>query len=84
VLDVNDPTNPRLLGEFPTEDYVISVSVSGGYAYLADEDFGVRVVDVSEPGDVEMVGAARFGETRSVAIAGRWALLVTSSSEACR
>ena len=38
VIDVSDPKNPPEVGFFDTKSSVDGVSVSGGYAYLADEE----------------------------------------------
>ena len=49
VIDISDPTNPTLLGNYNTPGYVYAVTVSGDYAFLVDYDNGLYVIDISDP-----------------------------------
>jgi hypothetical protein len=47
--------------------------VSGGYAYVADATFGLRVIDVSTPSaPVELGYVNTPGDCRGVAVSGRY------------
>ena len=47
VLDISDPTNPRLLGSCDVVGEVRRVAVSSSHAYLTGD--GLLIVDVSDP-----------------------------------
>ena len=42
-------TNPELIGTFPTEGNANDVYVRGDYAYVADNQAGLRIVNISNP-----------------------------------
>jgi hypothetical protein len=57
VLDITDSTAPTVVGKtavFP--DIVQDIYVSGDYAYVAADDAGLRVMDVSDPANPTEVG----------------------------
>ncbi|MCR4425468.1 MAG: hypothetical protein NUW23_04665 [Firmicutes bacterium] len=54
VADVSDPANLRLLGLLEFGSAVNSVTADGGFVFMAD-DFGFRVVDVSDPAAPSLV-----------------------------
>ncbi|MBM3236794.1 hypothetical protein FJZ31_10930 [Candidatus Poribacteria bacterium] len=50
ILDITDKSVPALLGSVQLPGMVYyGIAVSGGYAYIADGNTGLRVVDVSNP-----------------------------------
>jgi hypothetical protein len=58
IWDVSDPTAPVLLGQTGMlRDVVVDIDVAGGFAYLACERGGLRVVDVSDPAAPREVGS---------------------------
>lgn len=81
VLDVSDPSSPRLVGSLETyRHWAMSVAADGHYAYLADAD-GVAVVDVSIPESPAAVAwLAMPDEARDVALDGT-TLWVAGGSE---
>jgi len=58
IIDISDSANPRRVGGYRTLDNWLmhSVSVSGGFAYLADEVGGLHVIDISNPANPMRVG----------------------------
>jgi Ca2+-binding RTX toxin-like protein len=40
---------PTLVGNYDTSGYAISVQVVGNYAYVADRDSGLQIIDISNP-----------------------------------
>ena len=50
VLDVSDDATPTLVGRTaPLSIFAEIVQVSGNYAYVADRDMGMSVIDISNP-----------------------------------
>ncbi len=75
VLSVEQPTArpPYWLGECDTPGTAYGVTVSGDYAYVADED-GLRVFDVSDPARLQIVGSYPISSGADrVAVSGRYA-----------
>ncbi len=79
ILDVTDPAAPLAVGKTaPLPGIVMEVVVPGnagpmasGYAYVADFDSGLRVVDVSDPTQPVEVGFHQTpGHAYGVAVAG--------------
>jgi len=65
ILDVSDLANPALVGRSPMfPDIVEGVAVAGSYAYVADGERGLRIVDVSNPAAPAEVG---FYDTPGIA-----------------
>ena len=63
IADFTDPVNPVILGtltDYPQSGYNHSgwLSNDGNYYYMADETWGmdIKVLDVSDPSDIEVVG----------------------------
>ena len=50
MIDISDPTDPRIVGKLDRPDNVFGVTVSGGYAYVAGKEVsgfsGLQVIDV--------------------------------------
>jgi len=49
TFDISDPTNPELLGQFNTPDWIIDLAISGQVLYLSLGDSGVLSLDISDP-----------------------------------
>jgi len=75
ILDISDPASPAVAGKtLPLPDIVQGVAVAGGYAYVAAEGSGLRVVDVSTPSNPTEVGFYDTpGYAQGVAVAGGYA-----------
>jgi len=65
ILDISDPANPFEIGFFDTPENVRDVSISNGFAYVADWSAGLRVVNISYPENPFEVG---YYNTGSVAM----------------
>jgi hypothetical protein len=64
VIDVSNPALPTqisslVLGNPETPGYATSVDVAGGLAFLTDDIWGVRVIDVSDPDRLFALGDFR-------------------------
>jgi len=69
------------VGSYDTPGYAMDVAVSGSYAYVADSDSGLRVIDISTPSSPTEVG---FYDTpylaKDVAVSGNYAYVADSES----
>ena len=83
VLDLSDPTTPRIAGSFEAPgEYTMAqdVTVQGSLAYLA-EDEGLRVLDISDAGrPAEIAFLDTPGVAQAVAVAGG---LVLAGERSC-
>jgi hypothetical protein len=72
-FDISDPSNPAELFRLnPGEDYGYSCFVCEGIAYIAMESFGVKIIDVSDPAAVQVLGGIPTGaKSRNVAVKDR-------------
>ncbi len=62
---------PSILGSADTPDVAWGVAVSGTVAYVADDFFGLQVIDVSDPGSPVILGSVDTpGTARGVAVSG--------------
>ncbi|MCX6840864.1 MAG: hypothetical protein NTX53_01005, partial [candidate division WOR-3 bacterium] len=75
ILDVADPRNPAVLGEFLGPDNIYGgVAVSGDYAYVTDGYKGIRVIDISDPTATrEVARCDTIGGTTAVLVDGQYA-----------
>jgi hypothetical protein len=68
IIDVAPATRGRVLGELSLPFSVRDVAGSGSYAYLIDDEFGLWVIDTSNPAAPRIVGSAAIpGERRAIA-----------------
>lgn len=84
VVDVSDPTHPRVVGSYDRTNQATALAVSGGRAYLAG-DRELRVIDLANPMAPRGVGRCdlgrEFGETAwGVAVQGRYAYITDGGS----
>ncbi|MDD1428933.1 cadherin domain-containing protein, partial [Dolichospermum sp. ST_sed9] len=47
-MDISNPTTPTLKGNYDTSSLAVRVQVVGNYAYVADFESGLQIIDVSE------------------------------------
>ncbi len=57
VVDVADPTDPRIIGSLRLADQARGVDLNGDVAYVAAASAGLRVIDVSNPMRLREVGS---------------------------
>src|SRR5471030_2878031 len=57
-----------LVGSVGIDEFIQSVSVAGSYAYLGS-DFGLEIVDISDPTTPSLVGRAAFPNGANGAVA---------------
>lgn len=56
IFDVRDPVRPRRLGATGIP-LAVQVTVSGGYAFVAEGGNGLRIYDVNDPAAITQIGA---------------------------
>ncbi len=57
ILDLSAPATPSVVGKTtPMPDNILDIVVNGDYAYVADSEGGLRIVDVSDPTQPHEVG----------------------------
>ncbi len=93
VLDVSDPSRPSEASTWPPTligcgvtnvfPSVVRAQVSGGYAYVACADGGLRVLDVSS-GPAPIEASTYAGALTSLHVAGRYAYLSCGTYECGR
>ena len=80
MIDVSDPTNPELVGNFDTRGDARGVTVVGNFALVADHTFGLQMIDVSDPTNPRIKGNYDSpGLATRVAVAGNYAYLADGS-----
>ena len=64
TADVSDPTNPAVLDSFFTAGLIVDFEVNGDFAYLAmaDNEFGLRILDISDPNHIAEISFLQGGE----------------------
>jgi len=74
ILDITDPSNPVLTGKTSTPGLVWGIHVSGGQAYVADGEHGLRIINVSDASNPYEEGFYDTeGYARGVVARGRYA-----------
>jgi hypothetical protein len=82
ILDVSDPAHPTVIGQTGVlPDVILGVAVVGNYAYVADYDSGLYIINVSDPACPSGVGFYdTSGSAWGVAVAGTYAYVADGSS----
>src|SRR5208283_452873 len=58
VVDISNYSTPSTIAFFNTTQYPSRIVLNGNYAYIADGDTGLRVIDITNPGTPTQVGFA--------------------------
>jgi hypothetical protein len=62
VIDVSDIDNPSVAGSFPSEGEFVRLTCADDVLYLLDKDYGLKILDVSDPPNPALLKAtAEFG-----------------------
>ncbi len=59
---------PRLLCHYHTVEYATGVALYGNLAFISCRQFGVEVIDISDPADPVHVGIINVGEVQSATV----------------
>lgn len=49
IIDISDPYNPEIVGEYISGSDYYDIFISGSYAYLSARDDGLEILDISNP-----------------------------------
>lgn len=70
AIDVSDPISPTLVGQTDVMPGIVEdIFIAGEYAYVANDDGGLRIVDISVPPDPVEIGSLTGSMARGVAVA---------------
>ncbi len=70
------PFEPTLAGSYDTPDRALGVAVAGDYAYVANRNSGLLVIDIKDPDNPTLAGSyVTGGSARGVTVSGNFAFL---------
>src|SRR4029077_14147662 len=78
IVDASSPASPRVVGRFdlPGTAQITKIDFQGRYAYLADANFGLRVLALADPANPVQAGFfAAPSATASVSVQSNLCLL---------
>lgn len=77
ILDVSDPGNPRRVNLYEVAEGISSLKAYGTKLYLADGSGALRILDVSKPASILLVGTYKgWGNpAQAMAVSGRYLYL---------
>lgn len=80
IIDISDPANPSVVGNYNTDGNAMGVWVVGDYAYAADDARGLQIIDVSDPASPSLVdNYDTDGNAEDVYVAGNYAFVADGS-----
>jgi len=80
IGDVTDRANPVRAGYYNSPGHAVDVFVLEDFAYVADNDYGLRIVDVTTPAAPQEVGVLDSAhELEAVAVWGSYAYLAENA-----
>ncbi|MFN4848425.1 cadherin domain-containing protein, partial [Microcystis sp.] len=77
--DINPPT-PTFISKYDTPGWAFGVEVVGNYAYLADYDSGLQIIDISNPSNPIFKGNYDTDGAWDVEVVGNYAYIADGSS----
>jgi hypothetical protein len=81
IVEVTNPSAPRLVGSFRFPERVWAFTVSGSFAYIAGDWLGLGVLDVSNPAAPRLRGSFKtVGQAWGVAVSGTRAIVANQMS----
>ena len=84
IIDITDPANPWEVSFCETPGTGLGVALQGHYAYIADRDYGLQVINISDPENPFITGSyipnLIFIDAHDVAILGNYAYLAIGGS----
>ena len=89
IVAVDDPAHPTEIGRLPLSDprgLVVDMAIDGGYAYVADWWWGLRVADVRDPRQPREVAYfwPDVADPLALAVRGNVAYMIAQWDEDCR
>lgn len=62
ILDIGNPKNISVIGEFGRESFIKTIRVDGSFIYVLDNDRGLQILDMSKPLGQELISELNLGE----------------------
>lgn len=79
IADVNDPANPKILGEYLIGKETHRILLKKSYAYIASSN-GLEILDVSDPDKITLT--AHIGDSGWLCIQIQWPGMISKSTRA--
>lgn len=67
IFDISK-TTPELLSHYQTIEFAVGATLYANFALISCRQFGVEIVDISEPNNPKHIGIIRIGETQSACV----------------
>ena len=68
IIDVSQSDNPILLGSYSSSKLIYDVFIVGQNAFIANSDFGLRILDVSDPSEITSISNIDTPNSRATAV----------------
>ena len=82
VIDVADPTSPKIVGSYTASDNLYGMYLSGKYLYLAADTAGLVILDVSNPKSPLYMGTYdTSGNAKNVVVSGKYAYVADTGGQ---
>jgi hypothetical protein len=72
IVDVREPTTPKLVNHYDTAELATAIAVSGDVASVGNRFAGVELLDISQPSEPRHLATIRAGEVQSLAFHRTW------------
>ncbi len=82
IVDVGDPSQPKLVHHYDTAELATAIAVSGDVAAVGNRFAGIELLDVSQPASPKHLATLRCGEVQSLVFHGTWLYAGTWSEKA--
>lgn len=76
IYDINNPTTPKLVGQYTNPDSTEIIEVSNDYAYLLSYGKGCFILDVSNPVSPQLVGQYILNDITNLDVSDQYLHLV--------
>lgn len=80
IIDLHDMTYPRKEKTFYMEGEIDRVAIRGNYAYVTVLNWGMKIVDITNPTQPVLKGEFRIRTIRHLEVSGRYAYLACGGS----
>ncbi|MBT7616909.1 MAG: T9SS type A sorting domain-containing protein [Calditrichaeota bacterium] len=81
IVDVTNPEDPVIVSDIDTEDIVFDLVIDNGFVYIANNNRGLTIIDVSDRENPEEVGNLPGRKIRSLAVQNEIAFLPVYKQE---
>lgn len=72
IVDVREPSQPKLVHHYDTAELATAIAVSGDVAAVGNRFAGIELLDVSSPAEPKHIATIRVGELQSLVFHGTW------------